>query len=809
MPNRSARFRYLNLVGVSFGLALATTALCAAEKPSPSKGADLVFSGPRVECLLDQDPAVGKGLEHQPKNIESENALVDRGGRKAWREKKMMYFLVTDAALKKGKSPLVRFEMEYFDEGQGVVGLKYDSSDSNVGSGEKTGVWKTKRAFTLTGSGTWKTARFNLPDAFFNGRCNGGDFRFECKAGLTLGVLRILAGDEASQAANRESLKNAPPVLKTEAFTLGLDEVWAKAKRFDGPVKAGSDPSTLAGKVMCGYQGWQGVPGDGTGLGWIHWAERGQFEPGDCHVEMWPDLSEAGADEKIPTPFRRADGSVAHVFTAMNPKTVSRHFQWMEAYGIDGVFLQRFATGIKNPGRTFKNNTVLEHVRAGANAHGRTWCLMYDLSGAKDAAGLVQDFKNLVDREGLGKDPKDKAYQRHKGKPVLALWGLFADREYCFEAFEKVMDLAQNDPVYGGFAIKLGTENKWRTGSTPNHERVRAIISRAEIVSPWTVGRYGNPDQAEIFIRHVQTPDVKWCLERGKDYMPVVFPGFSWANMNDGTRPFDQIPRLEGRFFWRQASVARECGAKMLYVAMFDEIDEATAIYKVDNNPPVCPDETTRFLTYQGLPSDHYLWLTGQAKKLLDGSLAPQALPPARAGVAVAFRPLFTNQLPIGLKELSAVLGASPQWKGLAAAERGAEVATEAVVRAGRAGWLLKAAEGAEKVRKFYFKIEHEAFRGRQAPPLGLEIDLFSATPTRMKIVYDSRDFSIDAQGTTPGAWKEAATVKIEGTGAWATLRQEIRDGFFIGRCNGNDFRFEVEPGADVVIGAIRLKRLD
>jgi hypothetical protein len=57
----------------------------------------------------------------------------------------------------------------------------------------------------------------------------------------------------------------------------------------------------------------------------------------------------------------------------------------------------------------------------------------------------------------------------------------------------------------------------------------------------------------------------------------------------------------------------------MLYVAMFDEVDEATAIFKVTNSPPVGPGENVRFLTYEGLPTDHYLRLTGFAGKVIRG----------------------------------------------------------------------------------------------------------------------------------------------------------------------------------------------
>lgn len=73
-------------------------------------------------------------------------------------------------------------------------------------------------------------------------------------------------------------------------------------------------------------------------------------------------------------------------------------------------------------------------------------------------------------------------------------------------------------------------------------------------------------------------------------------------------------PRNGGRFYLAQLSKSIELGCEMLYYAMFDEIDEGTALFKIENNPPV---GKSIFIGNEGLPSDHYLWLSGLGAKSL------------------------------------------------------------------------------------------------------------------------------------------------------------------------------------------------
>jgi hypothetical protein len=407
-------------------------------------------------------------------------------------------------------------------------------------------------------------------------------------------------------------------------------DVIAAMRPYAGPSERGVNRSTLTGKVVCGYQGWFTAPGDGSGRGWRHYPAGGQFKPGSCGIDLWPDVSELGDDEKYPTPFRHADGQVAHVFSSRNRKTVLRHFRWMKEYGIDGVFVQRFGVETIQPLDLRHCNAVLSHCREGANRHGRCYAVMYDLSGLPRGGvrQVIEDWKLLVGQMKIGKDARDAAYLRHGGKPVVAVWGVgFKDgRKYTLAECERLVTFLKNDKRYGGFTVLLGVPTGWRTleGDSVADKALHRIIGKADLISPWTVGRYKTLKGVAEHARLRWKKDLPWCRTHRKGYLPVLFPGFSWHNLRPGS-PLNEIPRLKGRFLWKQYLEAKKAGATMLYQAMFDEMDEGTAVFKCTDKPPV---GKSRFVSLEGLPSDHYLWLTGVGGKLLRGEVkATEALP--------------------------------------------------------------------------------------------------------------------------------------------------------------------------------------
>lgn len=394
-------------------------------------------------------------------------------------------------------------------------------------------------------------------------------------------------------------------------------EPWLGAYR--GPTRGDVDATSLDGKVLCGYQGWFNTPGDGTRFGFSHWG--GGFERpegGRFVVDMWPDVSEYDRADLTEVPgLKLPDGSPARLYSAFRKGPVLLHAKWMREYGLDGVFLSRFVGETANPARARHVNQVLANVREACHREGRVWAMMLDLSMGRDGttALVKDDWKFLCDKVKLREDSR---YLRHGGKPVVLLWGLgFKDRPWTPEQAEELITFFKNDPKYGGVYLIGGIDAHWRTlrGESRQEPEWAKIYRMFDAISPWDAGRYRDNDSMDRHRKEVWEGDLAELNASGKGYMPTAFPGFSWDNLRRTQPGTTMIARQKGEFYWRQLAIFKELGVRTVFVGMFDEVNEGTAIYKVSNEIPV----GRYFMTYEGLPSDYYLKLTGAATQMIRG----------------------------------------------------------------------------------------------------------------------------------------------------------------------------------------------
>jgi hypothetical protein len=392
-----------------------------------------------------------------------------------------------------------------------------------------------------------------------------------------------------------------------------------------GPRIAPVDATTLERKLLLGYQGWFGCPQDGSPLGaWEHWFRRGEPAMATAlRVDMWPDISELTPTERCQTTLTLPGGRPAELYSAYNPTTVDRHFRWMQEYDLAGVFLQRFTVGLNNPAVRGFRDAVARNVQTAAEAHGRVFAIMYDISGEPRESlteAVKRDWIYAVDTLRITESPR---YLHHRGRPLLAIWGLgFVDRSPTPDQAAELIDFFKNnpDPRYR-VTLLGGVPARWRTltrDSQPDPKWARVYRS-FDIVSPWTVGRFRDARGIDRFYADEVSRDLAETRRAGLEYMPVVYPGFSWHNMNR-TAPFNPIPRQGGRFYWRQVERALRAGSTMIYGAMFDEVDESTAMFKVAASSRDAPVEA-RMVTLDAdgaaLPSDWYLRLARETQRRL------------------------------------------------------------------------------------------------------------------------------------------------------------------------------------------------
>ena len=326
-------------------------------------------------------------------------------------------------------------------------------------------------------------------------------------------------------------------------------------------------------------------------------------------------------------------------YSAFNRKTVVRHIRWMKDYGLDGVLVQRFVGSIA--GKRSGGDVLLENIIAGPEQSGRTFAIEYDITGGNLATfGSTprKDWQYLVDELKVTSHPN---YQRHNGKPVLAIWGmgLTEDRHVPHDpavAKQLIEWFRSQAPAKYQVTYMGGTPARWRTLTKDARPEPgwSEVYQSMDVVQPWTVGRYRNNAGVDKWKEEMIVPDLALAARNKQLYMPVVFPGFSWHNLKKETEK-NRIPRNRGEFLWRQAYNAKVAGATVLKIAMFDEVNESTAIFKVAARRQDAPDQgywLTLDADGAALPSDWYLRLAGEITRMFHGEIPPSPTLPEKPG---------------------------------------------------------------------------------------------------------------------------------------------------------------------------------
>jgi hypothetical protein len=413
--------------------------------------------------------------------------------------------------------------------------------------------------------------------------------------------------------SNDQSIVTAAPADTQRYFRLGY----------------GVDASTMHHKLLMGYQGWFSAPGDGSAQNsWVHWFSNNSPTADNANFDFWPDTSELDADELFTTSLTYSNGAPAKLYSAYKQKTVVRHFKWMKDNNLDGVFFQRFLSDLNGANISALRNQVALNVRVGAETYGRVFAIMYDISGYSTntlISKLTNDWLYLVNTQHVTNSP---AHLHHKGKPVVAIWGFgFSGRPDSPQLAQQAIDWFKA----AGCTVMGGVPSNWRTltGDAQSNAGWSNTFRSFDVISPWSVGRYSDNTGADTYRVTVTAPDLADCTSHGIDYLPVVFPGFSWTNLNSG--PFNQIPRNGGNFYWRQVFNAVRSGCAMIYGAMFDEVNEGTAMFKMAPTRAQLPAQGSFVpLDVDGyaLPSDWYLRVAEQVAKMLRGDIPLQSQMP-------------------------------------------------------------------------------------------------------------------------------------------------------------------------------------
>jgi regulation of enolase protein 1 (concanavalin A-like superfamily) len=603
-------------------------------------------------------------------------------------------------------------QITYYDQTSGPrLTVQYDSTTAAYSS----------TAFHIRSSAeginAFAVSYQRLDSPLFSGRENGGtDFR-------------INTGGIPIQSVVVRDFPFDDPQAQ---IALSLTPSWKQP--YTGPTRDDVNAETIRGKVLAGYQGWFRTPNDLYDGGFSHWT-----------VDMWPDPDDYDmASVKAVPGTTTISGKQGYVFSSADPQVVRQHFKWMRKYNIDGVYLQRFF-GSATAGT--KPEWTLSFVREAANLEGRVWAIEYDLSGGNDAelvSKITTDWKWLVDTLAITDDAR---YLHEQGKPVVVLWGAGIRTNLSVDPLNALVDFFKSDPVYGGNYVVGCVSPNFPAAWESNYGRYHSIFA-------WMGSLQNVADRAAQY---------------GIKAQMHAWPGFSWHNLKQLTFPTQYSDRQGGQFFWnRISSGITTVNPEALFVGMFDEYDESTAVMPMSDDPPILPDPNIgHYITNDGSPKDWWMTLSGYAQDTLCKQIPLSSTMPTQTSLS--------NRSNIG-PELVATLGATNTGNLLQPLEYTGDGNTSARVIAG--------IDCRRALNNYmYFKVDDTVIMGASA----------GADVTVVVDYYDTGggvDLALEYDSVSAPYKAHPKAFSVSSTDTWRTARFEISDAYFGNRQNGGaDFR--------------------
>ena len=351
------------------------------------------------------------------------------------------------------------------------------------------------------------------------------------------------------------------------------------------------DSSTIKNKVFAGYQGWVDTSR------WKHWFDDDKPDAPHNHFEMVPSMDEYPANSKRATHVKYTNGKTLSLYENTASGVVDLHFKWMQDYGLDGILLQRFSSN----GHA---NKVLAQVDAAAEKHGRIYAVEWDIGQRADTSWdqkIQDDYDKTVKSFS-----HNSRYIKEKGKPVVAIFGIGLEK-HEFATPSSAQALIKWLQGKGLYVIGSGPFD-WRT----KHPTFEAVFSQFDAIMPWSVGRYKGAPGFEHQKSRLAA-DASLTSSRGQDYATVASPGSSRGSWDKTL--FNSFPRNGGTFFQSQIDYHLQLkGATFFFIAMFDEVQEGTAIYKfAADKSESCQGAQWLTADIDGVkvPGDHYLTMAG------------------------------------------------------------------------------------------------------------------------------------------------------------------------------------------------------